>query len=101
MKGEKCHFSHADKDVQKFKKILEDRKKNLKCHKCGELGQMKSQCKASATITQENIDDAKTTKTKTKIAQEDSVEEPMKKLREMKNGKAAVRALANGGGHGI
>ena len=75
-------------------KILEDRKKNLKCHKCGGLGHMKSQCKASGTTTQDNIDDAKTTKTKTKIVEEDSVEELMKKLREMKNCKADVRAMA-------
>ena len=95
-KGGKCGYSHDDDDVQRFKKILEARRLNVKCHGCGQLGHMKAQCKASASTTQGSIDDEKTqtTKTKTTLAHEDSVEVLMKKLREMKNGKAAVRAMA-------
>ena len=93
-KGDKCGFSHDDDDVQRFKKILEGRKKDVKCHKCGELGHVKAQCKASTSTTQGSIDDAKAQTTKTRLAHEDSVEDLMAKLRGMKNGKAAVRAMA-------
>ena len=65
-KGDKCGYSHDDDDVQRFKKILEGRKKDVKCHKCGELGHVKAQCKASASTTQGSIDDAKTQTTTTK-----------------------------------
>jgi hypothetical protein len=93
-KGDKCGYSHDDDDVQRFKKILEGRKKDVKCHKCGELGHVKAQCKASASTTQGSIDDAKTQTTTKRLAPEDSVEDLMAKLRGMKNGKTAVRAMA-------
>ena len=80
--------------MQRFKKILEARRKDVKCHRCGELGHMKAQCKASASTTQGSIDDAKTQTTTQRLAPEDSVEDLMAKLRGMKNGKAAVRAMA-------
>ena len=93
-KGDKCGFSHDDDDVQRFKKILEGRKKEMKCHKCGQMGHVKAQCKTSKLATQGSIDDAKMQTTKTTLAHEDSVEVLMNKLRGMKNGKVAVRAMA-------
>ena len=76
-------------------------RQDVKCHKCGELGHVKAQCKASTSTTQGSIDDAKTQTTKTKLAHEDSVEVLMEQASRDEERQGSCARDGHGSGNGI